>query len=60
MNKTKVLETLETLPNEFSTEDLIDRLLFVEKVEQGIRDVEAGEVMSLEQAKELLEAKWSK
>ena len=60
MNKNKVVETLEQLPNEFSTEELIDRLLFVEKVEQGIRDVEEGKVISLDAAKERLNSKWSK
>jgi hypothetical protein len=60
MNKSKVIETLDQLPNEFSTEELIDRLLFVEKIEQGIRDAEEGKVISLDTAKERFKAKWSK
>ena len=60
MNKSKVIETLDQLPNEFSTEELIDRLLFVEKVEQGIRDAEEGKVIPLDTAKERFKAKWSK
>ena len=60
MNKSKVLETLDQLPDEFSTEELIDRLLFVEKVEQGLRDAEKGKVISLDTAKERFVAKWSK
>ncbi|MEQ8471413.1 MAG: hypothetical protein RIC35_09510 [Marinoscillum sp.] len=58
MDKNKVLETLEQLPDEFSTEELIDKLLFVEKVEQGLRDVEEGKVISLNTAKERFNAKW--
>ena len=60
MNRTKVLETLDQLPNEFSTEELIDRLLFVEKVEQGLEDVEEGKVITLDEAKERFKSKWSK
>lgn len=60
MNRTKVLETLDQLPVEFSTEELIDRLLFVEKVEKGIKDVEEGKVVSLDQAKVRFNSKWSK
>lgn len=60
MNKTTVLETLDQLPNEFSTEELIDRLLFVEKVEQGLEDVKEGKVITLDEAKERFKSKWSK
>ncbi|MBU2914995.1 hypothetical protein [Reichenbachiella agariperforans] len=60
MNKNKVIEVLEQLPNEFPTEELIDRLLFVEKVEQGLKDVEEGKVIPLDAAKERFNSKWSK
>ena len=58
MNKTKVIETLESLPEEFSTEELMDKLLFIEKVEQGMKDVEEGKVISIEEAKNRLNDKW--
>lgn len=58
MNKTKVIETLESLPEEFSTEELMDKLLFIEKVEQGIKDVEEGKVISIEEARNRLKNKW--
>jgi len=60
MDKTKVIETLERLPNEFSTEELIDKLLFVEKVDQGMKDAEEGKVISLEEAKDRMNSKWSR
>ncbi len=60
MNRSKVIETLDQLSNEFSTEELIDRLLFVEKVEQGLEDVEEGKVITLDVAKEKFKSKWSK
>jgi uncharacterized protein YktA (UPF0223 family) len=51
MDKTKVLETLDTLPQEFSTEELIERLLFIEKIEQAQTEVALGKKISLEEAK---------
>ncbi|XOV94252.1 MAG: hypothetical protein ACFHWX_06010 [Bacteroidota bacterium] len=60
MNKNKVIETLEHLPNEFTTEELIDRLLFVEKLEKGLKDVEEGRTISFDTAKERFNTKWSK
>lgn len=35
MNKTKVIETLDKLPEEFSTEELIDKVIFIEKVSEN-------------------------
>jgi len=58
MNKSTVLEILDQLPPEFSTEDLIDRLLFKEKVEAGIKEVEQGKTVSLEDAEAHFEKKW--
>jgi len=58
MNKSKVIETLDKLPEEFSTEELIDKLIFIEKIEQGMKDVEEGKVISLDEAKERMDKKW--
>ncbi len=52
MNKHKVIATLQQLPNDFSTEELIEKLLFAEKVEQGLKNVAEGKFISLEDAKE--------
>ena len=60
MNKNQVLETLNQLPNEFSTEELIDKLLFIEKIEKGQKDVEEGKTLSFQEARERYNAKWSK
>lgn len=60
MNKTTVIETLEKLPNEFSTEELLERLLFIDKVERGMKAAEEGRTLTLEEAKARMSAKWSK
>ena len=60
MKKSKVIETLDSLPEEFSAEDLIERIIFIEKVEQGLQDVQEGKTYSQEEVKSMLDKKWSK
>lgn len=60
MNKERVLEALEALPQEFSTETLIERLLFIEKIEQAQKEIELGKKTSLLEAKKRFESRWSK
>ncbi len=57
MNKIRVIETLESLPEEFETEALIEKLLFIEKVEKGMKDVREGKTISLQEAKSRFETK---
>jgi predicted transcriptional regulator len=52
MKKNTVIETLQSFEDEFETEKLIKRLLFVEKVEKGLRDVDEGKVINYEEAKQ--------
>ena len=47
MKKYKVIEILNHLPDEFDVEELVEKLLFVEKVEKGMQDAEEGKAMSL-------------
>jgi predicted transcriptional regulator len=58
MKKHKVIETLDQLPEEFNLEDLVEKLLFIEKVEKGIQDADQGRTMTLHEAKNKLEEKW--
>lgn len=60
MKKTTVIETLDSFEDEFNTEKLIERLLFVEKVEKGMADVAAGKVMDFKEAKQKFSDKWNK
>ena len=54
MKKSKVIETLGNLPQEFSTEELIDRIIFIDKIEKGLQDVENGKTYSLQEVREKL------
>ena len=46
LTKTKLKEQIEKFPEEFSIDELIDRLILIEKIEEGIRQSENGEVIS--------------
>jgi hypothetical protein len=60
MKKNIVIETLDSFEDEFDTEKLIEKLLFVEKVEKGLKDIEEGKVRNYEETKQKFFSKWSK
>lgn len=57
MKRDKAIETVKEFPQEFELEDLIERLVFVEKVEKGLQQVQQGKTISHEQVKEMTK-KW--
>jgi predicted transcriptional regulator len=59
MKKTQLLETIQDLPEEFSIDELMERLLILQKIEEGQRQIQAGQFYTEEEAKEKLE-KWLK
>jgi hypothetical protein len=59
MKKNTVIETLDSFGDEFDTEKLIEKLLFVEKIERGLKDVEEGKVIDYKEAKQKFSDKWS-
>ena len=59
MDMSKVIQTLDTLPEVFETESLIEKLLFIDKVEKVMKDVAEGRTLSLQEAKQRFEKKWS-
>ena len=60
MKKALVIEILSYFDDEFDAEALIERLLFIEKVENGLRDVKEGRVVDLNDAKQRFLDKWQK
>ena len=57
--KAQVFSTVEKMPEQFSIDQLIDELIFIDKVETGLKQSELGNVNTREQAKEKL-SKWLK
>jgi predicted transcriptional regulator len=53
MNKDKVIDTVNELPQNFELDELMEKLIFIEKVEAGLQQVEQGKVVSNEKAKEI-------
>ena len=58
MRKTQILETLEGLPEEFTIDELVDKLIIIERINKGLRDIEEGKSMSHEEAKKKVMGKW--
>ena len=46
LTKTKLIEQIKILPSEFSIDELIDRLIVMEKVELGDKQSENGNVLT--------------
>jgi hypothetical protein len=57
MRKTTVIESINKLPDEFSIDEIIERLIIIEKIEKGRQDVKDGKTNTEEQAKAKL-SKW--
>lgn len=57
MKRDKVIKSIKELPQEFDLESLIERLIFIEKVEQGLKQIDEGKTISHEQVVEVTE-KW--
>lgn len=59
MKKAQLIEQIQDFPEEFSLDDLIERLLVLEKIEEGQQQVREGKVYLEKEAKKKLE-KWLK
>ena len=54
LTRTQVFDTLEKMPEQFSIDQLFDKLLFINKVEIGLVQSESGQVNTKEQVKQKL------
>jgi predicted transcriptional regulator len=48
--KQRVMEAVQDLPDDATVEDVMERLYFLAKVDEGLRQAEAGETVSHEEA----------
>jgi predicted transcriptional regulator len=55
--KEKVIQAVQSLPEDASIEDAMERLFLLAKVERGIQQVDAGRLIPHDQVKERM-AKW--
>jgi len=56
-NKEKMIDVMQDLPDDASIEDAMERLLFLAKIERGLKQADAGKAISHEAVKERM-AKW--
>ncbi len=57
MTKIKLKEQIDKFPDEFSLDELIDKLILIEKIESGNEQSENGEVISESEMENEIE-KW--
>jgi hypothetical protein len=51
MRKDTVIETMKGFPQEFNLDDLIEKLVFMDKVEKGLQQVKEEKTVSHESLK---------
>jgi len=54
LSKDKVIDTVKDMPDKFSIDELIDKLILLQKIEKGLEQSDKGEVYSPQEAKEML------
>jgi predicted transcriptional regulator len=60
MNKTTTIETLKGFPEEFDLQEFVDKLIFIDKIKEGLKASEEGRTIPLSDIEEGFEEKWSK
>lgn len=59
LDKKKVLKSIRSMPDKFSVDDVVDRMIILEKLERAMADSEAGRTFTLAEAKKR-HVKWLK
>jgi predicted transcriptional regulator len=59
LTKEKIHYTIDSLPDNLTIDQVIDQMILLDKIEQGIKDVDEGRIYSSEEVKEKLN-KWLK
>ena len=60
LSKKAVLRSLKELPERFDADELIERIVLLQKVEEGLADAKAGRVFTLDQMRAHIQRKWSR
>ena len=57
LEKTKVFDSIQDLPEKFEVDDLIERLILIDKIQKGLDDVASGRIFDEIETENRLE-KW--
>ncbi len=58
MKKQIILDTVNAQPNDVNVDELIKRLIFMEKVEQGLNEIDEAKTISQDKVVEHFNKKW--
>ncbi|MGI4733790.1 MAG: hypothetical protein ACRYG7_01275 [Janthinobacterium lividum] len=59
MNKETILAALSELPAQVTLDEVVERLIFIEKVEEGLAELDRGEFKTQEEVEQLVKS-WRK
>ncbi len=59
MNKEKVITAINDMPQDFDLDVLMEKLIFIEKVEKGLGQLNTGNTLTHEQVKQRVK-QWHK
>jgi predicted transcriptional regulator len=59
LTKDKVKKTVDRLQETFTVDQIVEELVILDKIEEGLKDIEEGRVFSTDQVKEELKT-WLK
>lgn len=59
LEKVKVLEAVNGMDKEFHLDELVERLIFIQKVDEGLKAVEEGRTLTTEELRKEIR-KWGK
>ena len=59
LTKQVLKQTIDKLPISFTIDELLDKLIFIEKINEGIKQSEEGKISSKKEAEKKL-SKWLK
>ena len=59
LTKEKIIESIDLLPDNISIDEIINRIILLDKIDQGLNDVKEGNIYTTEEVEEKLN-KWLK
>jgi predicted transcriptional regulator len=59
LTKDKIKQSIDALPDNLTVDQVIDRVIMLDKIEQGLKDIEDGNIYTTDEAKAKL-SKWLK
>jgi len=59
ITKEQLLKSIQELPDRFSIDEILDRIVLLDKIQRGLTQSRSGQTHSTEDARKLL-SKWSK